>query len=259
MDDMRNILIATLATCFLFAFSEVSWSKTAVTATPEGRPLALVYRGPAGCEGCSEALANALISSRFRFRVMYVGPNERHQLTAKLLSKAAIYAQPGGGDDVAAAAAGISKESAQALRHFISSGGHYLGICMGAYLAGTPGFGLWPESQVSYVGRPGSLVEDDEDTVTPIIWRGKKRFMYYQSGNILPAAKSSGDVVLARYPNHDIAAGVYRYGRGAIGLVGPHPEADQSWYDEKSLNDPDGIDADLAHDLIETIMSKSAR
>jgi hypothetical protein len=37
-------------------------------------------------------------------------------------------------------------------------------------------------------------------------------------------------------------------------VVGPHPEADASWYAAYNLTDPDGPDADLAHDLIDAVM-----
>jgi hypothetical protein len=34
--------------------------------------------------------------------------------------------------------------------------------------------------------------------------------------------------------------------------VGPHPEADRSWYSNAGLTNPDGIDFELGHDLIES-------
>src|SRR2546422_38461 len=46
------------------------------------RPLALVYRGPGGCPGCSEAVAELLHSSHWRFDVQYVGPHEQLKLSA---------------------------------------------------------------------------------------------------------------------------------------------------------------------------------
>ncbi len=45
------------------------------------RPLALVYREPASCSGCSEAAAALLQSSRWDFAIQYVGPQERLQLS----------------------------------------------------------------------------------------------------------------------------------------------------------------------------------
>lgn len=55
--------------------------------------------------------------------------------------------------------------------------------------------------------------------------------------------------VLGRYLSGAIAALVAPYGRGSIGLVGPHPEADKSWYSAKLVN-PDGIDYTPGYDLI---------
>ncbi|MEP9373740.1 BPL-N domain-containing protein [Mesorhizobium sp. KR1-2] len=225
-------------------------------ATPlSAAPLALVYRGPAGCEGCSEAVAAVLETSKYQFKVEYVGPNEPLQLNAETLKHATLYAQPGGGDDVPYAAQSIGAEGLAAVRDFVASGGRYFGVCMGAYLASAAGFGVIDGQAVSYVGRPGSLVDHDEDTVTPVYWRGEERWLYYQSGStILFSPKASGVNVLARYPNNDIAASVSPFGAGRVGLVGPHPEADQTWYDAAGLVDPDGHTAELAQDLLAATM-----
>lgn len=225
-------------------------------ATPlAAAPLALVYRGPAGCDGCSEAVAAVLETSKYQFRVEYVGPDEPRQLTAETLEHATLYAQPGGGDDVAHAAASIGAEGLAAVRDFVRNGGHYVGICMGAYLASADGFGIIDGLAVSYVGRPGSLVDHDMDTVTPVLWRGEERWLYYQSGStILFSADAQGVDVLARYPNDDIAASVSSFGAGRVGLVGPHPEADRSWYDAAGLADPDGHTIELAQDLLAATM-----
>lgn len=61
------------------------------------QPQALVYRGPAACEGCAESVAHILKTSASRFNVTYVGPNEDVDITSESLSKADAYCQPGGG------------------------------------------------------------------------------------------------------------------------------------------------------------------
>ncbi|WP_264172428.1 BPL-N domain-containing protein [Burkholderia sp. AU31624] len=218
------------------------------------RPVALVYRGPAACDGCPETIAQRLRESSHRFRVIYVGPAEKLKITPAVLAGAALYVQPGGGQDIPGAAASIGKRSINAVRHYVSNGGRYLGICMGAYLAGDPGFGLVAGELDSEVGRPGSTLHGIEDTVTPVVWRGRKRWIYFQDGAMLPAAR--GAVVLATYPNRDIAAATYRYGKGRVGLVGPHPEADESWYRENGLKNPDGVRPDMADDLINATMKR---
>jgi hypothetical protein len=60
------------------------------------QPLALVYKGPAACKGCPEAVAGLLQSSTQNFTVTFVGPNEDVTISADALSKATVYAQPGG-------------------------------------------------------------------------------------------------------------------------------------------------------------------
>ena len=61
------------------------------------RDLALVYRGPASTPGCPEAVAAALARSRWNLTVRFVGPAEEEPLSSDVLSRAAVYAQPGGG------------------------------------------------------------------------------------------------------------------------------------------------------------------
>ncbi|WP_446901483.1 BPL-N domain-containing protein [Burkholderia sp. YIM B11467] len=240
----------------LVASSVVQAARTGdETRGAASRPVALVYRGPAACDGCPEAIAARLQESDYRFRVIYVGPAERLKITPGALAGAALYVQPGGGQDISGAAASIGRNSIRAVRHYVSNGGRYLGICMGAYLAGDQGFGLVDGEIDSEVDRPGSTIHGIADTVAPVVWRGKKHWIYFQDGATLPVARTgSGGVVLATYPNNDIAAATYRYGKGRVGLVGPHPEADASWYRQYRLRNPDGVLPDMAYDLINATM-----
>ncbi|WP_432442956.1 hypothetical protein, partial [Rhizobium laguerreae] len=62
-----------------------------VTREPASRPVALVYRGPAACDGCPGAIAEVLARSPWRFRVIYVGPAEKLKISPAALSHAALY------------------------------------------------------------------------------------------------------------------------------------------------------------------------
>lgn len=227
------------------------------TGSASARPIALVYRGPAGCDGCSESVAAVLQSSTWNFDVRYVGPGEALQISAATLATATLYAQPGGTPSVDDAWT-MMKADAPAIAAFIQAGGRYLGFCEGGYLAGkTPGFGLLPGDTDQYISSKGASVTTDIDTVIPIVWRGKTRAMYFQDGPffILDAtATAGGATVLATYTNGEIAALAASYGAGKVGVTGPHPEADDQWYKDYKLTDPDGVDADLAHDLIDAVM-----
>lgn len=230
------------------------------------KPIALVYRGPAGnCPECSEALATLLESDTlWNFDVMYVGPDGEISVEDGLqLSNAVLYAQPGGNGNLKDAFEQL-KEYAPAMRKFVTNGGRFLGTCMGAYMVGNdpesgyPGYDLGLQvGQYIYTG--GATVKSEEDSIVQIVWRGKKRYMYIQDGPYFKADRNvNGKTILAYYTNGKVAAMVQPYERGWIGVSGSHPEADADWYKNEDENicliDPDGFDADLGRDLIDTLM-----
>jgi hypothetical protein len=219
-------------------------------------PIALIYRGPAGCAGCSEAVAALLKSDTlWNFNVIYVGPKEVISVQAGLrLPNVFIYAQPGGNGSVNKAFNKLRKD-APAVRNFVLKGGRYLGICMGAYLVDNdPGYDLGLSAN-QYIKTAGASVKTTADTLVPVIWRGTNRLMYFQDGPyFIPDYDVAGQTILATYTNGKVAAMVQPYGKGKIGVSGPHPEADKSWYKAAKLRDPEGLDADLGRDLIDTLM-----
>lgn len=176
-------------------------------------------------------------------------------MSADTLATAHLYVQPGGGNDLHKAWRSVRKFG-DPLREWLHNGGRYLGICMGAYLAGRePGWGLLPGDTAEYVGSQGATVSSPSDTVVSVRWRGKPRHMYFQDGPYFVLNKGAKATVLATYDNGVPAAVVAPYGAGQVGVVGPHPEADASWYAEYNLKNPDGIHFDLGYDLVKTVMS----
>lgn len=114
--------------------------------------------GPAGCPGCSEAVAALLRSSPLHFTVSYIGPHEKRTLTAVNLRGVDQYAQPGGDGSVAQTMRSLGPAAARVIKPYAGAGGHYLGFCVGAYLAGSaPGLGLLALGDTGqYVQTPGS-------------------------------------------------------------------------------------------------------
>jgi glutamine amidotransferase-like uncharacterized protein len=218
------------------------------------RPLALVYRGPASCPRCSEAIAALLRSSKWHFEVQFVGPNERLHLSVALLETATLYAQPGGNGDLKTAYA-ILHSDAPLIQNFVKFGGRYLGFCMGGYLAGaTPGFKLLPGDTDEFTISPGASVRTTTDTTVKVYWRDQPRTLYFQDGPYFIINPHANVTVLARYTNGKIAALVTPYGRGMIGVTGPHPEATDEWYIAHHLVVPERLNLDLANDLVNTTM-----
>jgi hypothetical protein len=226
-------------------------------ATPTGRPpVALVYRGPASTEGCPEAVAAALERSRWDLQVRFVGPREESPLERSVLAGARLYAQPGGGG--LRRAYRKMKHSAGAIQEFVRSGGGYLGFCLGGYLAGeTPGFGLLPGDADRFISSPGAQPSHDGDTLMTLSWGDRRRQMFFQDGPWfdLDPARGPADV-LAAYDNGLPAAVVAPFGAGAVGVVGPHPEATPDWYRDSGLPVPADLSADLAQDVIDRVMER---
>lgn len=229
-----------------------------VRSSKRTRPLALVYRGPASCQGCSEAAARLVKSARQKFRVAYVGPKERRKLTTSTLRKAALYVQPGGDTSVARADKLMGAKAKKLIIRYVRDGGRYLGICQGAYLAGSmPGMGLLqPGNTGQYIATEGASTNSTRDTVIPVRWGAKHRSMFFQDGPYFTTGSARGVQVHARYTNGRIAALTKRVGAGRIGVVGPHPEAPASWYRAIGAKNYSKQGRVLGHRLINSAMAR---
>ena len=222
------------------------------STTNSGQPIALVYHD-ASTDCCSQALATLIANDpKYKFQVILVGPDESTSVpTGLAMPGVAIYAQPGGNGDYQTAYK-AEKAWAGDIQAFVSNGGRYLGVCMGGYLAEVPdAFDLFTGDTEEYTTTSGASTQSTNDTVIPILWRGVTRMMYFQDG----AAFSGGTnaEVIATYTNGLGAAVITTYGNGKVGVLGPHPEAPQSWYSDYGLTYP-GSTADLGYDFIETLM-----
>jgi len=224
-----------------FCAGSASASTFKMTSKP---PIALVYRGSAGCDGCSEAVAYLLKKdTKYSFKIIYVGPREKVSIEHGLkLHNVVLYAQPGGDGTVDSAYRNLRSDSA-AINKFVKNGGRYLGFCMGGYLADNYGFNVRANE---YTTLRGAEVTTDDDSVVKVTWRGKPRYMYFQDG---PYFTGKGDII-AKYTNGKTAALIKTCGKGKVGVCGTHPEADSTW----GVYDPDGVDTDLGIDLIDTLM-----
>ena len=140
-----------------------------ITTAMASQPKALVYRGPAACSGCPESVAHILRTSESKFSVTYVGPNDT-AITAATLASADVFAQPGGGS--VDTNWPHMKPYRQLIRNFVDQGGVYLGFCLGAYFAGTPGYQLLPQGDNTNeeVSQPGAQVTNwKKNTVIQVV------------------------------------------------------------------------------------------
>ena len=250
--DRRGFLVAAVVGLAAAGCSRAAAPRNADPA----RPVALIYRGPASTPGAPEAAAALLSAGELAMDVRFIGPHERDQLSAAVLSTAALYVQPGGADDLDAAWSAVSP-IASSLRSWIHDGGAYLGCCMGGFLAGRdPGFDLLPGDAVEYSATPGATVSNNADTLVTVDWRGRPETVYFQGGPAFTVDAGTDDTILARYSNGLVAAGVFGFGRGAVGVTGPHPEAPRSWYTDAGLEVPSPLPHAAFIDLVTTTLAR---
>jgi glutamine amidotransferase-like uncharacterized protein len=117
------------------------------------------------------------------------------------------------------------------IKNQIALGKHYLGVCMGAYWAGPHYYNLLQGvNTVQYIKRPGAEVRRSFSTTTEVIWLNKAEQMFFYDGCSLLGTKRNFRTI-AHYTNGDAAAII----QGKIGVIGPHPESDNYWYNKPYL------------------------
>lgn len=121
----------------------------------------------------------------------------------------------------------LTREHRSNIRKFVRNGGAYLGICMGAYWAGSEYFNLLDEvDAVQYITRPKTDTRRPHPKNISITWQGTPTNMYFYDGCAL-VGNESKFTTIARYANGDPMAII----QNRIGLIGCHPESELHWYD----------------------------
>ena len=132
---------------------------------------------------------------------------------------------PGGFGD-ADSYANLFRHNEKSVKEFVARGGTYLGICMGAYWAGSHYLNILDSvDAVQYLKRPGTDTRRPHAKAMPVTWRGEPDHMFWYDGCALVGPGQYETV--ATYANGDAMA-IYQ---NRIGLIGCHPEADRFWYD----------------------------
>jgi len=144
-----------------------------------------------------------------------------------ILGEADIVAFPGGiGDSMSFDY--LLGDKVEIIQDFVANGGKYLGICMGAYWAGSHYFNLLDGvDAVQYIKRPTADIARPYGTVADVTWNGKSDFMYFYDGCALVGNKRKFETV-ATYANGDAMA----IKQGNVGIIGCHPESQEYWYDK---------------------------
>ena len=171
---------------------------------------------------CSVQSANGImqaLGSHYNFKIF-----SKNTVEDNFFDNVDMIAVPGGFGD-ADTYRTLLKNNQRRVREFVDQGGKYLGICMGAYWAGSHYFDLLDGvDAVQYMTRPGTDTRRPHAKEMPVTWRGQEESMFWYDGC---AFVGNGRYkTIATYANSDPMAII----QGNLGLIGCHPEAEEFWY-----------------------------
>ena len=158
----------------------------------------------------------------------------KEQCNSQTFKEVDIVAFPGGIGDYSSYDTFFRRRAENAVADFVTNGGAYLGICMGAYWAGSNWFDILDSVEtVQYIKQPTADIRRSYGTVAPVIWNGQEENVFFYDGCALIGDETKFNTV-ARYANGDPMAII----QGRIGIIGCHPESEQFWYDSYKYMKP---------------------
>ena len=201
---------------------------------------------------CSVQSGNGImkaLSQHYNFKIF-----SKNRLEYNFFDNVDMIAVPGGIGD-ASTFDQLFKNNGDRVREFIRYGGRYLGICMGAYWAGSHYFNILDEvDAVQYIKQPRTDTRRPHVKNLTITWNNEPMKMFFNDGCSLIGNKNKFKTI-ATYTNGDAMA-IYQK---RIGLIGCHPESEQFWYDSYSyLKDQwhGGVQHELLLDFTNELMQR---
>jgi hypothetical protein len=186
------------------------------------KKIALFKHHPECSTQCCDGMIEALLPN-YDFKIF-----SENEIQEGMFDGIDIVAFPGGIGDADRYYDFFRRRIANIVADYIEDGGYYLGICMGAYWAGSHYFDILKDvDAVQYIKRQNADIRRSFSTVAPIDWSGSSHSMFFYDGCALIGDESRFDTI-ARYANGDPMAII----QGRIGLIGCHPEAQEFWYEK---------------------------
>jgi glutamine amidotransferase-like uncharacterized protein len=126
----------------------------------------------------------------------------------------------------------LFKYHEHSIRRYVQNGGRFLGICMGAYWADRHYLDIMDgcESR-QYIKQPNTCTRRYYSKAVECNWDSNTDKFFFYDGPAFIGDESKFEVI-ARYTNGDPAAII----QNKIGLIGPHLEAEEYWYDKPYLH-----------------------
>lgn len=226
-----------LVLLFLFLFAPVCFA--------DRNNIGIYVQNPVSDIECAKSLKRVL---QKKYKVILI---KHDSLNLNTLSKIDLLAFGGGlGDSDQFDKMLLDRK--KIVKEYISDGGRYLGICMGAYFAGHYYFDILQDADtVRYVDRENSSIFREDETISQITWKDKTYKMYFFDGCVITGKNFD---TFATYMNGDTMAAI----QGKIGLIGCHPESLKDWYITEEMKPywHEGKHHELLLDFVDELMRR---
>ncbi len=186
--------------------------------------IAIFRHDPEASQDCVDGMVEAL-SGEFQITTF-----DEEDMKGDPLKDVDIVAFPGGIGDAARYYDFFKRRDGNEIDRFVSSGGKYLGICMGAYWAGRDYFDLLDGlDPVQYIKSDSADVKRSYPTVAKVTWGNREEKMFFYDGCTFVG--NGRCQLVARYANGLPMAII----QGRVGLIGCHPESQEKWFSKKYM------------------------
>jgi glutamine amidotransferase-like uncharacterized protein len=208
----------------------------------------LIYAGDSAAFGDPEAI-QAIAEAR-GMTSKSVTSDELNQMSLDQLSQFGVIAWPGGYAGYMSQS--LTQQARDTIRRAVQERGvGFVGFCAGAFIAVTPdtrsGLSVVTAPQPDYYHLEN---EGTDDAMVNVKFTdGSLHELVWWGGPYLPEWKGG---VIARYTDTNQPAIAETWsGNGLVILSGPHPEAPEDWRTKLSLSDLDGLDQNIAGQMLQ--------
>lgn len=177
---------------------------------------------------CSVQSGNGILAAlgqQYKFKIF-----TKHEIEDNFFKDVAMVCFPGGVGD-SDSYDYLLVHHRRTIINFVNRGGKYLGVCMGAYWAGSHYFNILDGVEAEqYIKRPKTDIRRYYSKAADVKWNNVKTKMFFYDGCAFVGDRSKFQTI-ATYTNGDPMAII----QNNIGVIGCHPESQQFWYDKKYL------------------------
>lgn len=194
----------------------------------EQRNIAIYQQEPIAAKDCAAAIKKVL---KLKYSNVFIITHD--QCTKDTLDELDCIVFPGGEKDVDNFDV-LVKDKSRLIRSYVGKGGRYLGICMGAYIAGRMYFNILGQTSAEqYVVDPTSEISTAKETIAQICIAGKIYDTYFYDGPVFEKYLRKNHI-LATYKNKKAACVIKPFRQGKVMCIGPHLESEKNWYADKA-------------------------